>query len=76
MKPFITIAKIFFILILISYAPNYFSGEPGETIAFLALVSLFVIGMQFIKRYSRRKGTKALSLTEDQAELASGNDLS
>jgi len=55
MKPFITILEIFFILLLISYTPNYFSGEPGEAIAFLALLGLFVFGMYNIKRCSRRK---------------------
>lgn len=58
MKPFIAVLKILFILLLTSYAPNYFSGEPGEAIAFLALVSLFLFGMYFIKRCSRRKGAK------------------
>ena len=74
MKAFSIIAVIAFILILISWAANYSSGESGEAIAFLALWSLFIIGMQFIKCYSRRKGTKALSLTEDQAEPVSGNN--
>lgn len=55
MKSIKIIAEIFLILFLISNAP--YSGELDETIAFLALVSLLVIGGYFIHRYSRRKGT-------------------
>ena len=72
MKSLKIIAEFFGILFLISFAP--YSGEFGEDIAFLALVSLLVVGGYFIHRCSGRKGTKSLSLTEDQAEPVSGKN--